>query len=635
MISLIQRVGFVLFWIMLLGIGVRGQQLLNNVPAGLVEYAYPDLIIYDGKIVTMDDASLNNSPGTIVEAMAVRRDRIQFLGSSDEILRYAGPQTQKIDLKGRTVVPGLMNTHTHLHNAAVNHWAEQNPQEVEAIRKTFSVGGRTFEDLSHGIEIVIKEHMSEPLPDQWAWITLEGGATGIGVQYLKQKEMSREQFDQLAPTLPVILHAHPAWLLNTAARDDFLRMYEIAPTDENEALSLTIATTFGRGLVVDRYFSNHPDKLADVTEDYLSYQAPAGITTFSSHIVGLQFMPAYIKLVQEERMPVRFAFAHRNCQQVNPDIAGCFLRMGDWAGLGDKYFWNIGMTLGGIDSGFPAVCTSIGMDPRVKQQEECLLQPGNPYWRAIYTALENRYRYVVNHAIGDRAMDYVMQIMTELIEKDPNITLDVMRSLRVTADHCNFYPRPDQIPRMAQLGMILSCDTAINRSTPWLDIYGKDKANWIAPIRSLVKEGVMVTTESGVNLVSGEGPTLNAAWMPFITRKNARGEVIAPEEAVDRVTVMKMATVWASYFVLKEEELGTLEPGKFADFVVFNKDYFTVPLEELPSVYPVITVLGGKIRVLREEFARELGVSPIGHQINFKFESDYEVGEPLDPAQLM
>ena len=101
------------------------------------------------------------------------------------------------------------------------------------------------------------------------------------------------------------------------------------------------------------------------------------------------------------------------------------------------------------------------------------------------------------------------------------------------------------------------------------------------------------------------------------------------------MTVMKMATVWASYYVLKEEELGTLEPGKFADFVVFNKDYFTVPLEELPSVYPLMTVLGGEIVVLREEFARELGVSPIGHQINFKFEPDYEVGEPLDPAQLM
>ena len=635
MISLIQRVGFGVFWIMLLGIGVRGQQLLDNVPAELVEYAYPDLIIYDGKIVTMDDASLNNSPGTIFEAMALRGDRIQFLGSSDEILSYAGPQTQKIDLKGRTVVPGLMNTHTHLHNAAVNQWAEQNPQEVEAIRKTFSVGGRTFEELSHGIEIVIKEHMSEPLPGQWGWISLEGGPTGIGVQYLKQKEMSREQFDQLAPNLPVILHAHPAWLLNTAARDDFLRMYEIPPTDENEALALTIATTFGRGLVVDRYFSKHPDKLADVIEDYLSYQAPSGITTFSSHIVGLQFMPAYIKLVQEDRMPVRFAFAHRNCQQVNPDIAGCFLRMGDWTGLGDKYFWNIGMTLGGIDSGFPAVCTSIGMDPRVKAQEECLLQPENPYWRAIYTALENRYRYVVNHSIGDRAMDYVMQIMTELIEKDPTITLDVMRSLRVTADHCNFYPRPDQIPRMARLGMILSCDTAINRSTPWLDIYGRNKANWIAPINSLVKGGVMVTSERGVNLVSGEGPTMNAAWMPFINRENARGELIAPEEGVDRVTVLKMATVWASYYVLKEEELGTLEPGKFADFVVFNKDYFTVPLDEFPSVYPEMTVLGGQIRVLREEFARELGVSPIGHQINFKFEPDYEVGEPLDPAQLM
>jgi predicted amidohydrolase YtcJ len=94
---------------------------------------------------------------------------------------------------------------------------------------------------------------------------------------------------------------------------------------------------------------------------------------------------------------------------------------------------------------------------------------------------------------------------------------------------------------------------------------------------------------------------------------------VAPQQAIDRETLLKMSTVWAAYFVLKEKEIGTLEPGKYADIVVFNKDYLSVPVEEIGTVYPVMTVLGGKIVVLREEFGRELGMTAVGPQINYVF----------------
>jgi predicted amidohydrolase YtcJ len=631
MSRLLRKTTLIVFGVILLSVSSPAQQV--TVPAEVV--AYPDLILYNGKVVTMDDRSLSDSTGRTAQAIAVRGDKIQFIGDTDVLLTYAGPQTQRIDLKGRTVVPGIINTHTHLHNGAVSEWAENNPGKVESIRKKFSVGGRSFDDLTRGIELVVKEQMTRPLPGQWAWIGLEGGATGIGVQYIKQDAMTRAELDELAPDLPVILHSHPTWKLNTAARDDFLRMYEVAPTDENEELALTIATMYERGLVVDRYFNNHPDELADVIEDYLSYQLPSGTTTYSSHIVGLSFQPVFIKLAEEGRMPIRFAFSHRNCQQVEPDTAGCWLKMGDFRGLGNKYYWNIAVTIGGIDSGMPAICTSMDASPARKSQEECLLEPGNHYAKAIFTALRSRMRYTVNHAIGDKGMDYVTDIIEQVIETQPGISLDDIRKMRITADHCNFYPRKDQIPHFARLGMMLSCETAINRSTPWLDVYGKDKASQIAPIRSLLDGGVMVSSESGTSPTSGSGLTWTAANLEFITRKNVRGELIAPEEAVNRQELMKMATTWAAHFVLKEDELGSLEPGKYADIVVFNKDYFTVPLEEFPTVYPVMTIMGGEIKVLREEFATELGTDPVGHQIEWEFEKDYDFGEPLDPMELM
>ncbi len=75
----------------------------------------------------------------------------------------------------------------------------------------------------------------------------------------------------------------------------------------------------------------------------------------------------------------------------------------------------------------------------------------------------------------------------------------------------------------------------------------------------------MPTAETELRVESGEGPTFYAQVLPLITRKNVRGELVAPEEAIDRVTLLKMSTVWPSYYVLKEEEIGTLEPGNALD----------------------------------------------------------------------
>ena len=139
MTNLILRARFIVSLVMFLVVSVQGQQV--TVPAALAAYAYPDLIIYNGKIVTMDDHSLSNSLGSTFQAMAVHGERIQFLGSTAEVLSYAGPQTRKIDLKGRMVIPGIIDSHTHLHNHAFSYWASTNADKFSSIIKRISVGG--------------------------------------------------------------------------------------------------------------------------------------------------------------------------------------------------------------------------------------------------------------------------------------------------------------------------------------------------------------------------------------------------------------------------------------------------------------------------------------------------------------
>lgn len=605
----------------LIPLAVGGWAQTVTVPSTLV--GYPELIVHNAKIVTMDDPSLQPTTGRTVQAMAIRQGKVLALGADAEILQLVGPNTRRIDLRGRTVTPGLINTHSHMHDRAIRYWIRANQEKVEEVQRSFSVTGRDYAELKRGIELVIKEQMARARPEQWAYIELPNGGsagTGIGVKFLSDLGLSRTELDQWAPQTPVFLNSHPAWMLNKAAEVSFLNLYGLDWDEETVDKALTMNTTIRRSLVVDRYFAPRIAEMSNVIKGGLEHQAALGLTTFSSHIVGLRIHDAYMKMVRDGTMPIRFGFAHRFCQQVEPEMAGCFMRLGDTAGLGNDYFWNVGVTLGGIDTGPPNICTSMDAAPEYKSKEKCILAPGSEYEKAIAAAVASYERYVVNHVYGDKAVDTFMDVVDRAIENVPGITLDYIRSRRLTADHCGFYPRKEQLARLKRLGMVISCDPMfLDRSYPWLRVYGQDKANRIGPAKSLLDAGIMVTAEAEVDVESGTGPTYFAVQSKFMTRKNSRGDPVAPEEAIDRVTLMKMMTTWPSYYVMKEKELGTLEPGKFADFVVLNKDYFSVPEAEIPTIFPLMTVLGGRTVVLRKELADEWGTQPVGPQINFEF----------------
>src|SRR5687768_7911066 len=140
------RAGLVAALAVFLGVGVQAQQV--NVPAKLAELVYPELIIHNGKIVSMDNPSLDNNLGRTYQAMAVKGERIQFLGTDAEIVALAGPNTKKIDLKGRTVIPGIVDSHTHLHNHAYSWWASNNSDKFAHLAKRISVRGKTYEELT-------------------------------------------------------------------------------------------------------------------------------------------------------------------------------------------------------------------------------------------------------------------------------------------------------------------------------------------------------------------------------------------------------------------------------------------------------------------------------------------------------
>ena len=615
-------------------------QDMVTVPAEIA--AYPDMIVYNGKVVTMDDQSfgLNTPIGTIAQAMAIRGARIQAIGTNDRILRMAGTKTDKIDLKGRMVFPGIVDTHTHIHNNELAWWVSQHPEVVKEVLTQYSVPGKTAEELEQGVTAIIKEHVASTAPGRWAFISVGargGGGSGLGpgVSFLGQGKYTMQMLDKIAPQHPIMLQSHPSYVVNTAGLKAIEKLYpgkismELAAIDSLGRVRGT-APQYQRGLIIDEYFNSRVPQLADIVQLGLEKNAAVGITTYVSHIMGQRFLDAFNLLAREKRMPIRFGYTHWFGFEAGYSEAPNFYRhMGDMRGMGDpgQYFFYDAIGLGSIDSGPPRFCSSMEAPKAIKEMEFCQNQAGTLMYEATKAAFANYERIVVGHAYADRGVDYYLDAIEAAMKENPAITLNYVHSLRPSSDHCGFYPRKEQLPRMARLGVTISCAPGvISRSYPWTQ-NGRytlpEYQNRIAPIRSAIAAGVRVTLENESGVVGNNAHAYFYDAIPFLTRKNEYGATVNADEAIDRNTLLKMMTSWAAYYVMKEDVIGTLEPGKFADFLVMSKDVTTAPVEELGDAIPLMTAVGGKVIALREEFAKELGKTAVGPQITYNNKARY------------
>ena len=603
-----------------------GQETVT-VPIEVV--SYPDLIVYNAKVVTMDDHSLGlNTPvGTITQALAVRNGKIMAVGANAQIQRLAGPRTERIDAGGRMVMPSFINTHDHAHNSIIDDWVDDHPEELMQYYSTYDVTGRTFPELTEAITLAVKNHVASTQPGHFAIVNLRNPAPTAAVPqptvaavYLSEGNFPKLKLDPLAPNHPIFLRAHPSSIGNEALVKAIAGFYgpvskDAMGMDDLGRIRETHAQ-YPRMLPGDRYFQIRVPEMANILEAGLLEYAARGMTTYVSHIMGERFIDAFNLLVKEGRMPIRFAYTHwAGFAMGYADSANFYRRMGDLSehGIGDDYFFQVGVGLGAIDSAMPRICSTMEAPLQHKNLEFCQNGPGTRQYESTKIAIENYQRVNVGHAQGDKGVDYFMDAVEEAMRENPAITLEYIRSRRLTSDHCDFYPRLDALPRMARLGMMISCDAAtLTGSMEWIGpgMYPPIYSKQIAPVRSTIAAGVPVTTES-----SGF-----AANVPYLTRKNRQGVLVSPDEAIDRNTLLKMMTNWAARFALKEDVLGSLEAGKWADFMVLSKDYFEGPPEAIADIYPLMTVVGGKILVMREEFARELGRSPVGPQVDFSSE---------------
>lgn len=423
--------------------------------------------------------------------------------------------------------------------------------------------------------------------------------------------VTRQRVDQIAPNNPVRVRNDwplpPQVMVNTKGLEEARKVYPTAGEDKPGGLEAS--DPLGRQLEPDVIFKDlgHTEILANIIKAEMEIWAAYGITTFGSSPYADRNFQALSYLDRKGEMPGRFAWGY-----IGPDFSMDTLRyVAGLLGNGTDYLWNIG-AWGGYPGG---TCTTLKASPAVKANEFCGFAPGSPGRENLERIIKAGGRIATMHSGGDKDIDYFLDTIVKA-SKEAGLTMDDIRAKRHAFDHASGAPRPDQIPIIKDLGMYVSMDNLLlweNRrdydTSYRVRNYGLEYASWAVPRKSVTAAGIMNGFEIDRSLPEKEFFFIYKG----MTRFNEKDQkVLGPSERTDRITQLKALTRWGAYYVLREKELGSLEAGKFADFIVLDRDFLTIPETDIPNVKVLMTAVGGKIVHLMPGLARESGLSPVG-----------------------
>jgi hypothetical protein len=313
---------------------------------------------------------------------------------------------------------------------------------------------------------------------------------------------------------------------------------------------------------------------------------------------------------RNDMMPIRMAWDHRWLQPFSNSIKESYRRIGDWVGHGSDWFFSTGSSVGGIDAGGVGWCTQmIAKNDEIKKREQCPPEPEGIDILAIEEinttpnrgrrtehlvtlaelAAEGRISNIPGwHSSGDGATEVMMKTYRHYMPDER------IRMLRTTSDHCHSVT-PEEIEIASRIGHTFSCDATEVPTQVIKEGYGEEYLTWNAPVASMMKAGVnAVISQFGIESGLRDSPFEDGVM--WLTRKIDGETWGVPEEAIpDRMTLLLMMTRRAAYPIWKENSLGSIEPGKFADIVILNGDYMTTPIEELDQLTSIMTMIGGKV----------------------------------------
>jgi predicted amidohydrolase YtcJ len=524
------------------------------------------LIMHSGKIVTL-------GPGNdIGEAIAIRDGRVLKVGKTADILTLKDADTRLIDLHGRTVIPGLIDSHSHPTSYGMHIFQ---PDLSKA---------KTLAEIAQLIGAKAKE--SRP----GDWITNSG--IWNETKLAEKRNPTRADLDAVSPSNPVFLSRGHLGVANSMA----LRALGIERTtpdppggtiEKDPATGEPTGRLYERAQDVVRHAlpaTTHEQLMASQRQSYAELGA-AGVTSVRSASDSPEGMRAYIDLHNRGEATLRTSVTIR----INPtEPAAALEKMLSESpvssGLGDEMLrvWGIKMVAdGGSDLAY--LRKDYANRPGFRGQ------PGGTRENFITAArLCNKYGWRVGiHALGDAAIDMVLDAY-EAANRDSSIV-----GKRWSIEH-GYLLQPEHFERIRRLGVMVHPQTwhLYNLRRNFLDNYGRAYADMSHPYRKLLDAGIPIA--GGTDWPLQPNDQFFYMWVA-ISRKTIDGEVVGADQKLSREEALRFHTLWAAYSTFEENAKGSLEPGKFADLVVLSADYLQIPEEQIKDITPLLTMVGGKV----------------------------------------
>lgn len=564
----------------------------ESLPREVLSFA--DMVLFNGKVITAD------KDFTVSEAVAVRDGKIMATGSAAYILRMADQKTRRIDLEGRTVIPGIIDTHSHLFDYALTRWRKElagethlqdfRPQTIEA---------KSAEDFLGKL----KELMARIGPGRWTQVLVKPDPVAEEVW----NKLSIEDIDRVSPDNPLVVRTigtrrfHNS-KVREAVRKRFGHDFSAFLDKDGKYTGRGGAGPI-RSIMVDIMIQNPTKSLGQTFRKEMEVWASKGVTTWSSVLSGLVNLNVYAHLDRRGEMPIRFAYSHGMGDTNFPHSIGFYERLGDTAGHGTPFLWSIGVSPGALE------CLSPILRPHFRRKDACDYARGKERRAEMVAKVKVGLRIAGNHVVGDAEADNFMDIIEEG-SKEAGLSVEEIRAKRHVMDHCSFHPNQAQAERAARLGIIFSCAPVyIERDINAVKPSGYEYVHRLsAPIKRILAAGSKAVVEFDHDQIGAKDGNVFRALLVFVNRKDQKGRVWGADQAVDRKTVLLMATRWAAEYVLREDVLGSLEPGKWADLLILDQDFLNSSEEAFAGTKVLLTLVGGKIVYTDPAFASAKGL---------------------------